>query len=53
MDIRYTITCPVFDGEKMWEMATVTVENGIITYTDSGVLSSKKLTQLINEALEK
>ena len=36
MNIKYTITCPVFDGEKMWEMATVTVENGVITEISPG-----------------
>ena len=36
MNMKYTITCPVFDGEKLWEMATVTVENGIITEISAG-----------------
>lgn len=30
MDKKFTITCPVFDGEKLYENATVTVENGVI-----------------------
>lgn len=31
MSKDFTITCTVFDGEKVYENATVTVENGIIT----------------------
>lgn len=31
MSNKFTITCPVFDGEKVYESATVTVENDIIT----------------------
>lgn len=31
MSDKFTITRPVFDGEKVYESATVTVENGIIT----------------------
>ena len=27
---KFTITCPMFDGEKVYEAATVTVENGVI-----------------------
>ncbi len=30
MNKNFTITCPVFDGEKVYEAATVTVENGVI-----------------------
>lgn len=30
MNKNFKITCPVFDGEKVYEAATVTVENGII-----------------------
>ena len=42
-----------FGGRGYYPHTVIVDENGIITYTDSGVLSSKKLTQLINEALEK
>ncbi len=31
MDNRIVLNYPVFDGEKVWEHATVVIENGIIT----------------------
>lgn len=39
---KLTITCPVFDGEKVYESATVTVEKGIITGFE--VTDSEKTT---------
>lgn len=36
MKEKFTVNCAVFDGEKVYENATVTVENGIIVSLEEG-----------------